>query len=522
MTKLDTMPIKSTSFEFSQFFKVDRLISDAFNGMFNGLNELIIFLVNSESTQIKHFNSNFALTVSDSDGKVLWNNENFASLTGYSHHEIMGKRVRDAMYGKKSIRIDKNYVDENIKSGLPFYFENIGYKKSGTEYWFGVVVFPIYNTKMELFGRLHCILDITEKKLMLLSAMKNETVINLAIENIDTIFWSFDVSDQQLTLSDKQKSLLSPEFAVNIEKAIVAIINNRTFSVEAPKALINNIEVASDEEGTHKKIFDVMIKCIEWDSNFKPVQFAGALHDVTIMTNQYNELLEKNKELEKLNSNLDSFVYSASHNLRSPLTSIKGIVDILLTQKLPQEEHYFFISEINRSIAKLDATIFDIISYSRNTRSELEVAEVDLEHIIRRSFSDNKYYNQVVIEFNLSQNISSPFYSDSRRVTSVIDNIVSNAIKYCDVSKQSPYIKVHLQINNQEAVINIEDNGIGMSEDTLKKAFKMFYRGTNKASGSGLGLFIVQETLNKLGGSIEVNSELGIGTKTKIIIKNIK
>jgi PAS domain S-box-containing protein len=516
------MPIKSTSFEFSQFFKVDRLIGDALNGMFDSLHEFVDFLVNGESINIKHFNSNFSLTVSDAEGKVIWNNQNFSALTGYNQHEILGKRVRDAMYGKKSIRIDKNYVDDHIKNGVPFYFENIGYKKSGTEYWFGVVVFPIHNTKNELFGRLHCILDITEKKLMMLSAMKNETVINLAIENIDTIFWSFEVSEQQLVLSDKQKGILAPEFALNIENTVAGIINSRSFSVEAPKATISNVEIETNEPEAPKKIFDLTIKCIEWDSNFKPVQYVGALHDVTIMNHQYSELLEKNKELEKLNSNLDSFVYSASHNLRSPLTSIKGIVDILLAQQLPPDDQLFFIKEINRSIAKLDSTIFDIIEYSKNTRSELEMAEMDLEQIINRSFTDNRYYNYLAIDFKLSLDIACPFYTDIRRVTSVIDNIITNAIKYSDSGKSQSYINIHVQVSEQACVIRVEDNGIGMSDDTLQKAFKMFYRGTNKASGSGLGLFIVKETLDKIGGTIGMTSQLGMGTTIIITVKNIK
>lgn len=516
------MPIKSSSFEFSQFFKVDRLISDALSGMFDSLHEFVDFLTDEASINIKHFNSNFSLTVSDFEGKVIWSNQNFSVLTGCSRHEILGKRVRDAMYGKKSIRIDKNYVDNQLKNGVPFYFENIGYKKSGTEYWFGALVFPIYNTKNELFGRLHCMLDITEKKLMLLSAMKNETVINLAIENIDTIFWAYEVSDQQLVLSDKQKALLSHEFTINIEKVVGGIINSMSFSVDAPKASISNVEIETNEQEASKKIFDLTIKCIEWDSNFKPVQYVGALHDVTILNHQYNELLEKNKELEKLNSNLDSFVYSASHNLRSPLTSIKGIVDLLLTQQLPPEEQLFFVKEINRSIAKLDSTIFDIIEYSKNTRSELEVSEIDLELLINRSYTDNKYYNQIAIDFKLSLDIACPFHSDIKRFTSVIDNIITNAIKYSDSSKSHSYLNIHVQVSEQECYLRIDDNGIGMSEDTLKNAFKMFYRGTKIASGSGLGLFIVKETLDKIGGAIEMTSQLGIGTNTMITVRNIK
>ncbi len=515
------MPGKSASFDFSQYFSIDRSFHDLLNGMFDELHQIAGYISNDESSKIIHINTTFGLTISDSLGKVMWFNNSFAELTGYSGKSILGNRVRDAMYGKKSIRIDKNYVDENIKNGVPFYFENIGYKKSGTEYWFGVAIFPIYNTKKELFGRLHCIRDITEKKLLVLTAMKNETVINLAIENTDTIFWSFDVSDGHIILSDKQKGFLGSEFINNLEVKVIDTLRTSAFSLDTPKAVINNIEIDTDNTHNDKKVYDLMIKCIEWDSNYYPLQYVGALYDVTIRNKQYTELLEKNKILEKLNSNLDSFVYSASHNLRSPLTSIKGIVEILFGQQLTPEMNLFFISEINRSVDKLDSTIFDIIEYSRNTRTELEVSLIDIENLITRSYNDNKYYNKIDIDFNLTLDINSPFFSDFKRVTSVIDNVITNAIKYCDSSKLQSFIHINVLIDALECVIRIEDNGIGMSEETLAKAFKMFYRGTNKVSGSGLGLFMVKEILDKINGNIKMESKIGEGTKIAIYLKNM-
>lgn len=339
------MPGNSASFEFSQYFRIDRSIHDLLSGMFDDLNRIADYLTTNDSPKIKHINNTFALTISDAEGRVMWCNKTFVALTGYAQEAILGSRARDAMYGKKSVRIDKNYVDENIKNGVPFYFENIGYKKSGSEYWFGVVVFPIYDSQDVLIGRFHCILDITEKKLIALTAVKNETLLNLAIENTDTIFWSMDVSDQQLTLSDRQRNVLGSDFVVNLEQKIRETMRTIVLSINDPKAIIYNIEIDSDEKHEEKKAFDLMIKCIEWDSNLFPLQYVGALHDVTERNNHYTELLEKNKQLEKLNSNLDSFVYSASHNLRSPLTSIKGIVDILLNQQLPPQETLFLFQK---------------------------------------------------------------------------------------------------------------------------------------------------------------------------------
>ena len=516
------MPEISDIFEFSEYFRIHKIINYVFDGMFDDIHQVRSYISNNEAIEIKRVNKDFAITLSDSEAKVVWCNERYTKLTGYAQQAVLGSRVRETMYGKKSVRVDKDYVDNNVKKGAPFYFENIAYKNNGTEYWFGVAIFPIYNTKKELYGRSHCILDISEKKFRAITAAKNEAVINLAIENTDIMFWSFDATVQQLTLSDKQMEVLTPEFISNLRQKITDIIAASVFTTEARKDLIHNVSIDSDDGHQDKKVYDIMIKCIEWGSNFQPVQYVGALQDVTIRNNHYIEVIEKNKQLEKLNSNLDGFVYSASHNLRSPLTSIKGIVDILLNHDLSPEKSRFFISEINKSIDKLDSTIFDIIEYSKNTHDSINVSIVDIESLIRNSFAQNMHYNKTDIELRVNAEISSPFTSDYKRVGSLVDNVISNAIKYNDAKKTHSYINAHIHIDELECIILIEDNGIGMSEETLKKAFKMFYRGTNNVAGSGLGLFIVQEIIDKIGGKIEMESTIDVGTKITIHLKNIK
>ena len=108
----------------------------------------------------------------------------------------------------------------------------------------------------------------------------------------------------------------------------------------------------------------------------------------------------------------------------------------------------------------------------------------------------------------------------SRRIKVILSNLVSNAIKYQDKKKEERYSKVAIRNNNGNAHIIIEDNGIGISEKDTEKIFEMFYRATSLSKGSGLGLYIVKETIDKLNGSIEITSELNKGSLFSVHIPN--
>ncbi len=104
----------------------------------------------------------------------------------------------------------------------------------------------------------------------------------------------------------------------------------------------------------------------------------------------------------------------------------------------------------------------------------------------------------------------------------IFNNLLSNAVIYHNPYIDDPYIKVIAKIDKNQAVINIEDNGIGIEDKHLQNIFKMFYRANDATSGSGLGLYIVKEALEKLKGSIDVKSKLGEGTCFSLVIPNKK
>jgi hypothetical protein len=233
-------------------------------------------------------------------------------------------------------------------------------------------------------------------------------------------------------------------------------------------------------------------------------------------------LLKKNTELTKINQELDSFVYSVSHDLRSPLTSILGLVVVAkLDQMASRESIQNYFELIEKSVLKLDETLRKILDYSRNARGELTISEVDLSYLIHHSSEQLKYlpgYNEIKIHTNLNGHAA--LYSDSYRLSVILANLISNSIKYRDEHKPNQFIEITANITPTYLMLIIRDNGIGIHADYLRNVFNMFYRATDRSQGAGLGLYIVKEMVEKLSGTILINSEYGQETLISITIPN--
>jgi signal transduction histidine kinase len=229
------------------------------------------------------------------------------------------------------------------------------------------------------------------------------------------------------------------------------------------------------------------------------------------------EVRVKNETLEKTNRELDRFLYSASHDLRSPLMSIKGLVDIIYNEATDTKLKEY-MKMMNGRIDKLDSFIQDIIDYSRNEKTEIKREPVDISSLIGEVLRNFQYLEGASsIEMEQSILIKEPVMLDKSRVTVVLNNLISNAIKYHTKLKGS-FIRIEAKQEGDNLIISIADNGQGIDPAHIDKIFDMFYRASNQSKGSGLGLYIVKEALDKLQGAITVESEFHKGTTFTVTI----
>jgi signal transduction histidine kinase len=231
-----------------------------------------------------------------------------------------------------------------------------------------------------------------------------------------------------------------------------------------------------------------------------------------------SDLAVQNGALLKINSELDSFVYSVSHNLRSPLMSVLGLIG-LAKQENNIDEIRKYHQMMEMSIQKLDETLREILDYSRNARQDVKIEPVDIEQIIDENLRRVEFmpgFEKLKILKHIDH---TPLCSDYYRLFVIANNLISNAVKYLDERKES-ILEIAVNIDESNAELIFKDNGIGISEQHLPHIFNMFFRATEKKQGSGLGLYIVKEAVNKLGGTIHVTSALGEGSTFTITIPN--
>ena len=233
-----------------------------------------------------------------------------------------------------------------------------------------------------------------------------------------------------------------------------------------------------------------------------------------IEINHHNamELVTKNKQLQKTNTELDRFVYSTSHDLRAPLASLLGLINITRESENPSEVKNYLIMMKDR-VSHLDKFIRDITDYSRNNRLGVEKKKVNLRSMANEIWDNLKYSSDALgITFEVDIPESLVIETDPNRLKIVLSNLISNSIRYHDSGKNEKFIRLKHQENGSVFYLKVEDNGQGISPEYQTKIFDMFFRANEHSSGSGLGLYIVKETIANLSGSIHLDSAPKVGS----------
>lgn len=225
------------------------------------------------------------------------------------------------------------------------------------------------------------------------------------------------------------------------------------------------------------------------------------------------ELKHTINDLNKTVFELDRFVYSASHDLSAPLKSIHGLVE-LIKLEADHDRILVYTDYIKRTVLKLEDVIKSMIDYARNTHTLVKRENVNLKSLIEEVTSELAFWQEASkLTFINLVDENSQVHTDTARLKVILHNLVSNGIKYRDPNKDDCWIKFEYTPSDRSWNLSVTDNGIGIREQYLDKVFNMYFRATESSKGSGLGLFIVKETLRKINGTISVESELGNYTR---------
>ena len=257
----------------------------------------------------------------------------------------------------------------------------------------------------------------------------------------------------------------------------------------------------------------------------KPWNHEMIKNTVTNATEIYDtrkNLHDKNTSLQEAYNELDKFVYSVSHDLRSPLMSILGIANLAELDVNDAKSLEYFKS-VKGMVNKLDGFIHDIINHYKGNLSSEFNDKINFDFLIKDIIESIKYHpNAQDVRFEVDVNQVMEFTSNKMNVQTILSNLISNAFKYQREDESDKLVSVTGKIVNDMAIIEVRDNGVGIKEDKINDVFNMFYRAKADEKGSGLGLFIVKEAVEKLNGKIDLKSEFGTGTVVTLSLPNKK
>ena len=358
---------------------------------------------------------------------------------------------------------------------------------------------------------------------------KSKNRFAMAVEGSKSGIYEWQVQTNEVYVSPRWKSLLGyekDELDVTLEFFMSLV---HPADVESTLA---TVQYAIDNGTTYQNEVRMKLKdgSYHWfmDSGLAmkkdgaPVVAVGAITDINDKKIAEQQLLQKNKELEKTNAELDRFVYSASHDMRAPLSTLLGLLELAKMTNDQEEIARYFDLMTNR-IYTMEGFIKEITDYSRNTRLTVRKEKFKVGPLIDEVLQSFEFLaEESNIKFELDLVPEMEIVSDPSRLTVILNNLIANAIKYHDPLKTERYVEIQALKEEGNYTISIIDNGMGIREEYQEKIFEMFYRATEISGGSGLGLYIVAETLERLKGSIECISKLGEGTTFTVRLPALK
>ena len=391
----------------------------------------------------------------------------------------IGTNMLNLLAGQPEALQKQQQVWKKALSGEEFMILESHVAQDNTLRYYEVSYSPILDKQAHLIGATAITRDVTDK------TMKEEQIKKLLSEK-EIIYHN---------LSDQNTALLAKETAI-------------TKLLYAKTELNEDLERRNEELATQ-------------DEEIRQNNEQLAQTNEQLVAERERFLLSQ-AELEDRNLELDQILYRTSHDIRSPMTSVLGLLNLMKEEKNEVKMNEY-IAFAERRILDLDRFTQTMLDYGKGERRELIREKIDFQEIIKNVWLALQYlpkYEQLNKKLNIIQ-YAPHFYSDSLKMSIVFSNILSNAIKYQYPNREDSFVGIEINQYQDYAQIVIEDNGIGMATEYVGKVFEMFFRGTTNNEGSGLGMYIVKQTIERLQGEISFKSVLGKGSKIEIKLKNL-
>ncbi|MCX8525546.1 PAS domain-containing protein [Chryseobacterium formosus] len=471
------------------------------------------------------------------DNPIIYCNKAFENITGYTHNEIIGHNCR-FLQAQDRTQEERRIIKDAVKNGKECTVEIRNYRKNGTLFWNELIISPVKNDEGQVTHFIGVQNDITERKKSQIELREEKASVEKKIlertqelhDNqaflssiIQTVRESLLVLDAEYKVLSANNHFLN-SFKVTQEDTVGKILfelGNHQWDIEALKNLLTKIlptnnpvidfEVEHDFPYIGRKIMLVNAYRIEFEGQYKD-RILIAIEDIT--------------EKKEIDRRKDDFLSIASHELKTPLTTIKGFVQIL-ERMIPEGSSEKFISTLEKvsiNVDRLNNLISELLDTSKIQSGNIEIHKdpFEIDRLVRDTVENLTFASPSYI-ISISADTNSTVLGDELQISQVISNLVSNAIKY---SPGQNKIDVHCTRVGNFVKISVTDYGMGVSQQDQLKIFERFFRARDiqkKFPGMGIGLYICHEIIAGHEGTLWVESEIGSGSTfnfTLPIMKN--
>ncbi|WMJ71866.1 PAS domain S-box protein [Cytophagaceae bacterium ABcell3] len=432
----------------------------------------------------------------------------------------------------------KEIMDDVIQSGVPFIGKEMPIEvsdigKNKKVIYFDMVYHPIVDPDGTVGGITVIANNVTQAVEANREVKHNENRIQQLLENLPEITWTALPSGEIVYYSQKWydytgmtyeetklwgwEKVLHPDDLSSTSKIYKDAIN-------AGKLYEKEVRLKRGSDGSYRwhlaratPLKNNQGEITQWLGTSTDIHYLKTIE--AELKNAEMRLESKNQELMHINTDLDNFIYAASHDLKAPVSNMEGLLNAYIEDFDLNAEQSSIIDYLLSSVHRFKSTIKDLTEITKVQRAP----EQDYERLVFQDIWSNvlpdindlveKYQPNIYVDFKAKDIVYS-----RKNLRSIIYNLVSNAIKYSS-PKRKPYIQILTEQQENCIYLKVSDNGLGLSKEYQKKVFDMFKRAHQHVEGTGLGLYVVKRMVENAGGKIEVESELDKGTTFAIQLK---
>jgi PAS domain S-box-containing protein len=435
-------------------------------------------------------------------GKIISSNLEAVNVTGYEEWEVIGKQI-SLFYTPEALAEGKVEHDlEKARKKGKYCFSSMMVKKRHVAFWAKLTIRCIYDGSEAVIGYKVVLKDQTHRLISNSKLKKFKSEYRNLFDNPFIGIFKFRKEDNKILLLNNKAEHI-------IGDAAVSNFDDIFLHPDRFDTLINSLDcekkiVAFEFQLAHSQRW-ARIDC-QWFDDEGFVE--GVISDVT---DSKLQLLE----LERLNSDLDNFIYRASHDLRSPLTTLMGLINLLTVDTdTPPAVYYEMMRD---RVTHLDHLLADLAAITYNNKAQVTVETLNVDIIKEEILREFGRYAQISFSCDLRETLT----TDASRLLTIFKKIAAYSIRYNNPAKVVHKLAIEIQIDNGVADIKFRDNGRGISTGQLAKVFDLFHKPTSDVLDTGLGLYVTKMMVEKLNGTIAISSSVGEGSEVFVSIPDL-